>query len=290
MTGDLEVNTSRFVKSADGTEIYTDATGSRSPSTPVLVLVHGGFMCKEAFNPIFDDPKWTSSLFLVRYDARGHGRSGKSDTEEAWESKRFAEDFEAVCREFEVREAYVLGWSIGAAVLADIMAYTTPVNILGFINVAGLVYVDPSVNSHVASRLAREWGPPFLFPPSGDAFQESCSQFIHICSDEISPELFSILMEGMAMQPRGIAARVCVRKQNPENMLEEARGGRLPLLAISGLKDKALYTEKLKGELEALGWKRMTYRYLQDADHIPWVSCAEEFREIVLTWMKELTP
>ncbi|XP_006453747.1 hypothetical protein AGABI2DRAFT_42806, partial [Agaricus bisporus var. bisporus H97] len=276
------------VKSADGTEIYADAAGNRSPSTPVLVLVHGGFLCKDAFNPIFDDPKWTSNLFLVRYDARGHGRSGKPATEEAWESKRFSEDFEAVCREFEVKEAYVLGWSVGAAVLADITAYTTPVKMLGFINVAGLIYVNPSVNSRVGSRQSREWGPPFLFPPSEDALQESCAYFLRICSEELSPELFRILLEGMLMQSRGIAKRVCSRKQNPEKMLQEARDGRIPLLAISGLKDQALITEKLKGELEDLGWKRMTYRYLQDADHMPWVSCAEEFREIVLAWIKEL--
>ncbi|XP_006459465.1 hypothetical protein AGABI2DRAFT_191431 [Agaricus bisporus var. bisporus H97] len=290
MAGDLEVNTSRLVKSADGTEIYTDATGNRSPSTPVLVLVHGLFMNKGAFNPIFDDPKWTSSLFLVRYDTRGHGRSGKSVAEEAWESKRFSEDFEAVCREFEVREAYVLGWSMGAALFPDIMTYTTSVKILGFINVAGVVSVDPSIKRSSSRPLANEWGGILLSPPSVDAFQEALFQFLHICSDELSPELFRILLEGMIMQPRGAAVLAFKRKQNPEKMLQEARGGRLPLLGISGLKDKGLIAEELKRELENLGWKRMTYRFLQDADHIPWVSCAEEFREIVLTWIKELTP
>lgn len=56
---------SRFVKSADGTEIYTDAAGSRSPASLVVVLIHGGCMVKAAFDPMFEDPKWTSGVFLV---------------------------------------------------------------------------------------------------------------------------------------------------------------------------------------------------------------------------------
>jgi hypothetical protein len=65
MIENSEMNISRFVQSADGTEIYADATGNRSPGAPVLVLIHGAFMVKGAFNPIFEDPKWTSSIFLV---------------------------------------------------------------------------------------------------------------------------------------------------------------------------------------------------------------------------------
>jgi len=65
MIENLEANISRFIKSADGTEIYADAIGTRSPGTPVLILIHGAFMVKGAFDPIFEDPKWTSSVFLV---------------------------------------------------------------------------------------------------------------------------------------------------------------------------------------------------------------------------------
>jgi len=56
---------SRYVRSADGTEIYADACGDRSPGSPVLILLHGAFMVKGAFDPIIEDPKWTSSAFLV---------------------------------------------------------------------------------------------------------------------------------------------------------------------------------------------------------------------------------
>ncbi len=56
---------SHFIKSADGTEIYADAVGNRSPDSPTIVLIHGGCMIKGVFDPIFEDTKWTSSVFLV---------------------------------------------------------------------------------------------------------------------------------------------------------------------------------------------------------------------------------
>lgn len=49
----------------------------------------------------------------MRYDSRGQGGSGKPLNDEAWESERFSEDFEAVCKEFGVTKAFVMGWSLG---------------------------------------------------------------------------------------------------------------------------------------------------------------------------------
>lgn len=49
----------------------------------------------------------------MRYDTRGQGKSGKPSIDEAWESERFSEDFEAVCHEFDITNAFVMGWSLG---------------------------------------------------------------------------------------------------------------------------------------------------------------------------------
>lgn len=57
---------SRFTRSADGTEIYTDAIGDRSPASPTIILIHWACMVKGVFDPIFEDPRWTSDAFLVR--------------------------------------------------------------------------------------------------------------------------------------------------------------------------------------------------------------------------------
>jgi pimeloyl-ACP methyl ester carboxylesterase len=180
-------------------------------------------------------------------------------------------------------------WTI-AAQFVDIMTYNTSVRIRGFISVGGAIYLDPSIAERTVKPLVFECAAALTSPSSTDVFQEGLLNFLHACSEKLSTDLFRVLLEGMVLQPRAAAVWVHKRKQDPERMLEEARAGKLPLLAIGGGKDKFLNAEGFKATYEDLGWKKMTYRHLEDADHIPWVSCPEEFREVVLAWFEQLHP
>jgi hypothetical protein len=126
----------RMLISADGTEIYANAIGD--PSNQAIVFIHGFVWSLMAFDDIFTNPHWTNQFHLVRflvssmcsrlnevpimyhtlrvtkvrYDVRGHGRSGKPDADEAWESKRFAEDFDTVVNAFKLRKPFVAGWYV----------------------------------------------------------------------------------------------------------------------------------------------------------------------------------
>lgn len=48
----------------------------------------------------------------MKYDLRGHGRSGKPDDEAYWGSKRIADDFRVVVEAFNVEQAFIVGWSV----------------------------------------------------------------------------------------------------------------------------------------------------------------------------------
>lgn len=48
----------------------------------------------------------------MRYDTRGHGRSGKPDDEASWESERLADDFDAVITGFNIVKPFVVGWYV----------------------------------------------------------------------------------------------------------------------------------------------------------------------------------
>ncbi|KAJ7672085.1 hypothetical protein B0H17DRAFT_1084367 [Mycena rosella] len=52
-------------------------------------------------------------LYLVRYDVRGHGRSGKPATPEGYDSALYAADFAAVCEAFGLNMPVFVGWSAG---------------------------------------------------------------------------------------------------------------------------------------------------------------------------------
>ncbi|KAF9440032.1 hypothetical protein P691DRAFT_618080, partial [Macrolepiota fuliginosa MF-IS2] len=74
----------RMLVSANGIQVYANAAGN--PSKQAAVFIHGFVWSLMAFNDIFHDSDWTSHLYLMSfscmYDARGHGRSGKPDTDE----------------------------------------------------------------------------------------------------------------------------------------------------------------------------------------------------------------
>jgi pimeloyl-ACP methyl ester carboxylesterase len=169
------------------------------------------------------------------------------------------------------------------------MTYNDSVKILGFINVEGGLYRDGSIFKRLMGPVASKYRTILVDPPSVDAFQENVLGFLHLCSEKLPPKLFRILLEGMIQQPRRAAELVHQRTHNPEKMMQEARSGKLPLLAISGGKDNVVVAGEFKTVVEASGWKELVYRHLEDADHIPWVSCPEEFRGVVLAWLKDLT-
>ena len=46
----------------------------------------------------------------MRFDLRGHGRTGKPDNLEGYSSQKHAEDFAAVVKEFGAKSPIVVGW------------------------------------------------------------------------------------------------------------------------------------------------------------------------------------
>lgn len=151
---------------------------------------------------------------------------------------------------------------------------------------AGAPYLEPSVSELVFSREGHWFAGKLASPPSVDVFQETIFDFIRACSDDLSPELFRILVEGVLLQPRSITPRVSTRSQNPEKLLQEARAGNLPTLVVTGGKDRLVNAEGLKAVTQRGEWQKSTYSHLENADHMPWVSLPDIFRDTVLGWVK----
>ncbi|KAF9444796.1 alpha/beta-hydrolase [Macrolepiota fuliginosa MF-IS2] len=288
MEGSFTTFESRFIKSADDTEIYADAAGTRSPAAPVLVLIHGFSMNKAAFNPMFEDRKWLSSAFLVRYDARGQGKSRGPLDDEGWESRRMSEDFEAVCKEFGVTKAFVLGWSLGAAHFVDIINYNTSVTISGFINSSGLMYISPPVIFRMAKPEALVILAELTQTGSSiEAFQSTAQRFCSFLSDDLTPDLRRALLEGIMLVSSNVAGKLSTRAHDPEKMLQEGRDGGLEVLVVTGGKDKLVNATGVRETYEESGWKKCIHRHLEEGDHMPWLSRPDEYRDLVLSWIQE---
>ena len=98
----------RLLTSADGTHIWASCAGD--PSKPAVVFIHGLSSNGLVWDRQFTDPELLENLFMVRFDTRGHGRSGMVEDPVAFESIRYAEDFKAVCDEFRLNKPIIVGW------------------------------------------------------------------------------------------------------------------------------------------------------------------------------------
>ncbi|KAJ7721456.1 Alpha/Beta hydrolase protein [Mycena metata] len=76
-------------------------------------------------------------LYLVRYDVRGHGRSGRPTAAEEYVSSLYAADFAAVANEFSLNKPVFVGWSSGAVIASDICSHISPVPLSGVFAMSG---------------------------------------------------------------------------------------------------------------------------------------------------------
>ena len=98
----------RILTSLDGTNIWAEAAGD--PANPAVVFIPGLACSALLFDKQFQDQALLDKLYLVRYELRGHGRSGTPEGIEAYAGTLQAEDFRAVCEAFQLRRPWVYGW------------------------------------------------------------------------------------------------------------------------------------------------------------------------------------
>lgn len=269
---------SRILLSVDETEIYAEAIGDSAK--PAIVFIHGILLSSVVFDDIFNDLSWCSELYLIRYDIRGHGRSGKPDNEDAWDSQRFAQDFDTVVQAFGLKKPFVAGWSIGASCIADILAFQPPSYLSGIIYIAPLPHMGDIMNQ-VLSSVCFDCLPSFAQNEDVDAYQEAANSFIVLCSSSMSHSMRLACLGSFLIQPRFIATNVLAREQNEEGWSKAGAAG-LPSLLLLGKDDNIVVNNEILGVME--GWKDLKVVEMR-GDHMVWLGDPLAFRRAVLAWV-----
>ncbi|KAJ7688999.1 alpha beta-hydrolase [Mycena rosella] len=275
----------RNLKSADGTDIYAEALGDSYK--PAVVFIHGFSMSSMAFDAIFSDPKWIASVYLVRYDVRGHGRSGKPVAEAAWESKRLAEDFDAVVEAFQLHRPFVMGWSLGATYITDILSFKPPTYIAGIIYVAALPYMGPTLAKVGTPACLVNLG-PLMQTTNVDEYQAAAIAFAELTHASLPYTYYLACLGNSMIQRREVTVRLLSRTQDPAGLLKAGRYSGLPMLAIHGAKDRIINREEVLNAVE--GWKNLSKVDIDDAEHFIWISQPGKFRQEVLDWVARVSP
>lgn len=128
------------VSAADGVPLASVSCGSRGQ--PAVLLIHGFSLSYASFQPLFTEEN-CARWHIVAFDLRGHGRSGKPWTKEAFASSGvWANDVASIMAAHDLDRATLVGWSFGGYVVMDYIrhhgtARVHAINLVG--STAGLV-------------------------------------------------------------------------------------------------------------------------------------------------------
>ncbi|KAJ7264255.1 alpha/beta-hydrolase [Mycena rebaudengoi] len=270
--------TTKRLISKDGTEILAEATGNYAK--PHIVFVHGFGCTGAAFDPIFNLDVLTVNLYMVRYDTRGHGRSGKPQRPEDYESIHYAEDFQAVLDGFKLNKPIFAGWSLGANVLTDICAYLNPLPVSAAIWISPHVFLDeaPPAGKH----------PGLLSSDVSTALQariDFCANFVAPGCEVPFADMLS-WVGAAAYFPPSCMALVIFRQQDTASLKKSATVG-LPLFFIYGTQDLLVPCDKVAEKMKPV-FTDMEIAVMEGIGHIPFWEDPKLFAEHIMRFVKRI--
>jgi non-heme chloroperoxidase len=113
--------TAHTVKSADGVALAVQEWGN--PSGPEILFIHGFSQSNLSWSRQVKSDL-ANAFRMVTFDLRGHGNSGKPLVAEAYrESRRWADDIDAIIKQVGLRKPVLVGWSYGGRVMNDYLTH-----------------------------------------------------------------------------------------------------------------------------------------------------------------------
>ncbi|KAH6918790.1 Alpha/Beta hydrolase protein [Coprinopsis sp. MPI-PUGE-AT-0042] len=265
-----------YVTSTDGVQIYATAVGNSS--LPAIVLVHG-FACSALiWANLLQNQDLLKQFYLVAYELRGHGRSGKPDTAAGYLSSLFADDFAAVSRAFNLESPLFLGWSYGGLITIDLFAHLPANSISGIVYVASGPIPITSLAVINTPLVTETLLPGFLSLDNATVALESRQLFVDSVVNEpekVPVEVKWAWLGNTALTGPKEAQLLLSREQNSTAILEAGSKG-FPTLLITGGKDQFANGEPLKAELEK-SFSNLTTHHIPEGSHAMFYDSEEEF-------------
>ncbi|KAJ3554410.1 hypothetical protein NM688_g3129 [Phlebia brevispora] len=273
----------KVLRSSDGTAIFAEATGRRE--NPAVVLIHGLALSGAVFDNLFADKRLTDKLYLVRYDLRGHGRSGKPATADGYASCLFADDFAAIVKEFGLDKPILVGWSYGATVLADACAHLDPLPVSGTVFLAALPYVGP-IMGRVGTPTVLGFLPgltslddPVLTDRTRFDFVESV--FADPGKVPFSDKIFWLGQSTLQSGP--VLSHILSRPQDPTKLHEAGQRG-LPMLILGGTADRQVKSDVVVDEMKP-HFKNLEVRLIDGGSHALFYDFQDEFVDSLINFV-----
>ncbi|KDR71247.1 hypothetical protein GALMADRAFT_159486 [Galerina marginata CBS 339.88] len=256
-----------------------------NPRNPPIVFVHGFTLSALVFKDLFQDKRLLNHFYLVSYDLRGHGRSGKPNTTEAYASNLFADDFAAVIKAFNVKSPLFVGWSYGGTVVSDIFAHLPPRTISGIVAVAARPTTAIAINTPAIAALL----PGFSVTDDVAVDINTKSTFIDACFNDPSNIAIDIIWSWIgsaAIQLPPISDLVRTRAQDTTKLFEAGAKG-FPYLVISGTADKIVLNDNVTAEIEPHFTNFEVIR-IQGGAHAVFIEKEDEFVQALVPFANKI--
>ncbi|KAG2352643.1 Alpha/Beta hydrolase protein [Suillus spraguei] len=238
---------SKLVTSPDGCKIFAEGVGNLEG--PTIILVHGLGSSTVVFNNFFKDDRLLSKFYLVRYDMRSHGRSGRPVDQSDYSSPKFAADFVAVVEGFNRQKPYLLGWQGNipssnnihlATVATDVCTHCPAGYLSGIIYISPLPYIG-AIMKDLGKESLKNLRPRLLSQDVAGALKariDFVDSTINDCNASNWDDRL-LWVGAFSHLNANDVLNAMSRQQDPEPLLAAGRGG-LKLLHLYGDADKQL--------------------------------------------------
>jgi len=272
----------QYVTSKDGLKIFTQAVGPKS--APHVILAHGLACAHTAWDPLWNDPVLRASLYMVRYDTRGHGLTDKPLDPAAWNSSRFAQDVDAVVKAYGLKKPFFGGWSLAGAIAVDIANYwPSPLPFSGFISFAGLPAMDliPSVTTD----LVRSFVPGLIDAVNATNAIDTRVEFAGTLSSQLKNVDFDDMSAWVGAAnylPPLVAAQTLTRTHPSTRFFAEGKKG-WPTLIMFGDKDDQVVPQAVFDVMKP--FKNLEKHVFPGAGHIVFYDAKPQVASTMLVWV-----
>jgi pimeloyl-ACP methyl ester carboxylesterase len=252
-----------------GVELHYEENGEGRP----IVFLHGVWMSGRFFErqlgPVGEQYR------AISLDFRGHGRSG--DPGSGHTIPEYAADVHAFLEELDLRDAVLVGWSMGAFVIWEYVKQ------FGCDRVAGTVVVDEAASDFAWDGWPHGMIGPEMLRDLNEGVQSGRAGLIDhfiplMFKEEPSPEDAAWMASEMALPTAGTASSILL-DQTLRDYREELPAVTVPTLVVVGGDEKLITRAAGEYLVERLPDARLLV--FEESSHCPFLEETERFNAAI---------
>ena len=257
-----------WVKAPDGVDISVREWGN--PRGWPILFVHGLAQSHLSFLPQFAS-SLAQRFRLVAYDLRGHGESEKPfDPVFYRESRRWADELQAVIDGTGLAKPVLVGWSLGGRVLRQYLMHYGDAAISGLHFVSSRPFEDPSIIAPASQ--ANIEGRPDTLAKRIDAHVA----FLRACFHRpLSDDDFAVALAYNVICPQEIREAISGWSTSMADTRAALEKVKVPTLVAHGRNDALILPAAAEMTAAAIQGSRLSW--YEDCGHSPFIEHTERF-------------